>query len=236
MRRMGIILTVLAALVACLARQDLPSTRRDVPSPRAPAALDDVSLRDLIPASALLAAEVRGIGGRWAEIRDTRALADFMDSILFCLGIEPELIPGLSGESTVIFLASLDGRSWAAPVMILRPVDMDDAQELFSALAGPSCARGHNALWVGPAGTERLLERFAQHDGAKLGDILPLEEDESSLPRGGLVRGWVNPGSCVEVLRDSSIGACPAPPRWAAPVLRADLAAVCYAEFKLVSG
>ena len=226
------VIIVVAACFACFAWLNLPATKPGVRHVQAPAVPADTSLRDLIPASALVAVEVRGLGQRWAEIRGTHALAGFQDSILSCLEIRPELIPGLAGDRAVMFLVPADSHSGIAPIAVLQPADLDGTEALLSGLEGLSCLRSRGALWIGPAGAERLLERCAWQEAAGLPSILPIEENRSGLPPGGLVRGWMNPGALVEFLSDSRMDTLPTPLRWAAAELRAELTAVRCAEFR----
>jgi hypothetical protein len=59
-----------------------------------------------------------------------------------------------------------------------------------------------------------------------------MDEVEARLPHGGLVRGWLNPVACNQLLHDSRVDSLPAPLRWAAAALSAELSAVRYAAFR----
>ena len=112
MRR--IVLTVIMILAA-LPWMDSHSARRSIPSLGTRAAVMPAALRDLVPASALLAIEVRDLDLRWTEIRAARAIARFQDSVLSCFGIKPEQVPMLAGEQAVLFW-----RPWKGPLSCCR--------------------------------------------------------------------------------------------------------------------
>lgn len=59
-----------------------------------------------------------------------------------------------------------------------------------------------------------------------------MDEVEARLPQGGLVRGWLNPVACNQLLHDSRVDSLPAPLRWAAAALSAELSAVRFAAFR----
>ena len=77
-----------------------------------------------------------------------------------------------------------------------------------------------------------MLEAFANQGGARLGDVLPFEEMEARLPQGGLIRGWVNPGAWIELLRDCSDRISAPPLQWMVAAAAAELAAVRYIAFR----
>jgi len=228
MRR--IVLTVIMILAA-LPWMDSHSARRSIPSFGTRAAMP-ATLRDLVPASALLVIEVRDLDWRWTEIRAARAIARFQDSVLSCFGIKPEQVPMLAGEQAALFLAPLERPPFLLPIALLRPADMQQAEAVVSGLAKPAFLRARGALWIGPAGSQDMLEVFASQEGARLGDVLPFEEMEARLPQGGLIRGWVNPGAWVGLLRDCSDRISTPPLQWMMAAAAAELAAVRYIAFR----
>jgi hypothetical protein len=229
MRR--IVLTVIMILAA-LPWMDSHSARRSIPSFATRAAVIPATLRDLVPASALLAIEVRDLDRRWTEIRAAHAIAHFQDSVLSCFGIKPEQVPMLAGEQAVLFLAPLERPPFLLPIALLRPADLQQAESVLRGLEKPAVLQARGALWIGPAGSEGMLEEFARTEDARLGDVLPLEEIEERLPRGGLIRGWVNPGAWVELLRNCSDRISTPAFQWAASAAAAELEAVRYIAFR----
>ena len=229
MRR--IILTVIM-IFATLPWMVSRSARLSVPSFSSQTAISPAALRDLVPAGALLAIELRDLDRRWSEIRAVRAISSFQDSALSCVGMQPDLVPMLAADQAVLFLARLESHPFLLPIAILRPADMQQAENVASGLGDLAHLQARGALWIGPAGSERILEEFAGTEGARLGDVLPLEEIEERLPPGGLIRGWVNPGAWAELLRDCSDRTSATPLQWAISAARAELAAVRYIGFR----
>jgi hypothetical protein len=195
-------------------------------------AADPESLRDLVPASALVAVEARDLDRRWDEIRGIDAIASFQDAMFSCVGAGADLMPRLAGDRAVLFLARSDIRPFVVPVAILRPADMPEAERFLSGLHGLSSRRAGGVLWVGPAEAEDLLERLSREETSRFGDVVPMDEVESRLPPGGVVRGWLNPVAFNQLLRDARVDSLPAPLRWAAAALSAELSAVRYVAFR----
>ena len=229
MRRL--VLTVVA--ISCLASWiGSPSRSRWVAPMASRVAADPQSLRDLVPATALIAVEVRDIDRRWDEIRSIGAIAGFQDAIFSCAGTDVDLMHRLAGDRAVLFLAYSEDRPFVVPVAILRPVDMAAAERILSSLSRLSSRRAGGVLWVGPAGAEDLLNHLSRGETARLNEVLPVDEIEGRLPQGGLVRGWLNPAACNQLLHNSRVDSLPEPFRLVTAALRAELTAVRYAAFR----
>ncbi len=195
-------------------------------------AAEPSSLLDFVPAEALITVEVCDLDRRWDELRSISAIAGFQDEVFSCAGIEAELAHGLAGDGAVLFLAGSEDPPFVVPVAILRPVDLPAAERFLSGLGRLSLMRVGGLLWIGPAGAQRVLERLSRPGTARLDDVLPMDEVEARLPRGGLVRGWLNPVACVRLLHDPRVDSLPTLLRWAAGALSAELSAVRYAAFR----
>jgi hypothetical protein len=217
------------AALALLFRADSASKPRQ--HPIASGRAERTSL-DFVPASVPLAVEVRDLDRRWMEIRSSPALAHFQDSILQCAGITSELLPLLTGNDGVFFLAPAEDPLFLVPVAILQPADIRKAQEILSRMQRLSYRTHAGRMWIGPAASDDALTRLASEGGTRLVELLPMDEIGERLPPGGLVRGLLNPGECARLLRragqDASAGALP----WVAAVLAAELDAARYVAFR----
>ncbi len=167
-----------------------PAVSMSPPSP-------DRALRDLIPASALLAVEVRDLDRRRGEVRSLPAIANLQDAVLPGAGIMPDLLPRLFGSRGVVFLASSPRPPSLMPVAILRPPDMPSAEPTLRGLQTIALVRARDALWLGPAGSEGRLTELAEGGNIRLADVLPFAEIDRRLPPAGLVSGWVNPAAIM---------------------------------------
>jgi len=225
------ILTVIM-IFACLMWMDSPSAKRGRIPAQGHAAAGDMWLRELVPASALLAVEVRDLERRWEEIRCIQPIAGLQDAILSCAGMKASLLPRLMGNHAVLFLARSDHYPHVVPIAILRPADPDQAVAVLAGIPTVSFRFGRGALWVGPSGAEDLLEHFSQEEGARLVEVLPFEEMQSRLPSGGLIRGLVNPKSLQEFLQDLNDRAGSAMHQWPIAAAVAELGTVRYAAFR----
>ncbi len=195
-------------------------------------ASDPSSLLDLVPAAALITVEVCDLDRRWDELRSSDAVAGLQDEIFSCVGTEAELAHRLIGDRTVLFLTRSADPPYVVPVAILRPVDLPAAEGLLTGMRQLSLRRAGGLLWVGPAGAQTLLERLSRPGTPRLADVLPMEEVAARLPQGGLVRGWLNPVACTQLLHDPRVDSLPTPLRWAAAALSVELSSVRYAAFR----
>ena len=198
----------------------------------------DRALRDLIPASALLAVEVRDLDRRWGEIRSLPAIANLQDAILSGAGIPPELLPRLFGSRGVVFLASSPHPPNLMPVAILRPPDLQSAESVLGSLQTTALVRAGGAIWLGPAGSEDRLAELAANGNVRLVDVLPFAEIERRLPPAGLISGWVNPAAWAGFLRACEDLTGLAPIRFAASAAAGELETMRYLAFRrdLVNG
>jgi len=229
MRRL--ILTI--AAISCLASWiGSPSRSRWAAPAASRVAADPLSLRDLIPATALIAVEVRDVDRRWDEIRSIDFIAGFQDAILSCAGTDADLIHRLAGDRAVLFLAGSEDPPFVVPVAILRPTDVLDAERILAGLSQLSFRRAGGVLWVGPAGVADLLERMSRQETARLNEVLPMDEIDGRLPQDGLARGWLNPVAFMRLLHNSRVDSLPEPLRLAAATISAELTAVRYAAFR----
>ena len=225
------LLSIIMVLSFLLWMDPTPGWRSILP-PDDSADAGTVSLRDLVPATALLALEIRDLDRRWVDIRSIPAVAKLQDGVLSCAGISPEAVPKLAGDRAVLFLAPSEAQPFVMPIAVLRPAVMREAEHILEAIPQLSYRHAQGALWVGPIGAQEVLERSIRDRGPRLSKILPLDEVDAKLPGGGLVRGWLNPAACVELLQNSRMDVLPLPLRWAAASLGAELTAVRYAAFR----
>jgi len=192
----------------------------------------DFELFDRVPASALLAVSVSNLDERWAEIRGTPALANLQDALLSRRGVAADLIPLLAGRRSVFFLAPADRWPFAVPVAILQPPDVRKARAILGSMPDVAYLEGDGVLWVGPALSVDLLAQLAREQGPRFPEAVPLTEIANRLPAGGLVRGCVNSGALLRMLRGPAIESCPYLLRGPAAGLAAELSAVRYAAFR----
>jgi hypothetical protein len=190
-----VLVVILSLLVACSA--EVPST----PDPAARSGTDVSPLPLLLPQSTLLAAELRDLAARWSEIRAIRPIAEFQDRLLAGMGLTAENLQLLLGDRAIFALVSGSDRIlW--PLALLRPPKIDQAEALLDSLAVSwTVIRAREALWIGPKSVAEELETMALGDGTSLAQVVPMDEVNSRLPAGGLVRGWVNPVAARQLLR-----------------------------------
>jgi len=203
-----------------------------VPAPeawRAPAG--SPRLVALLPASTLAAVEVRGLAGRWDEVRAAAPIARFQERVLEGSGLAPDDLPMLAGKRAVLALVPDEGGRRAIPVALLRPARPDWAAGRLEG-AGLAVVRGRGALWVGPKADRKRLETLALGDGTSLARCLPLGEADRRLPAGGLARGWINPAAVRDLLRAQLPGTRPEGAEMMAALAAAELDVMRWAAFR----
>ncbi|KPJ83975.1 MAG: hypothetical protein AMS18_17050 [Gemmatimonas sp. SG8_17] len=190
-----VLVVILSLLVACSA--DAPST----PYYEARSGTASAPLPFLLPQSTLLAVEIRDLTARWSEIRAIRPIAELQDRMLAGSGLAAADLPLLLGDRAVFALVSGSDRLFL-PLALLRPPDAGQAEALLDSLKPAwTVVRARDALWIGPENVADELETVALGDGTSLAQVVPMDEVDSRLPPGGLVRGWVNPRAVRQLLR-----------------------------------
>jgi hypothetical protein len=204
--------TLIAVLVLLLS----PLVACDVDAPQTPDNLVRIEaasapLPFLLPEGTLLAVEVRGLAGRWSEIRSIPAIADFQDQLFSWVGLSAGDVRLLvSGEAVAALVVTSGGRE-SVPVVLLRPNAASADSILASIETSLTVIRDRGAVWLGAKSEAEEIERLARGDGTSLGLSVPLDELELRLAVDGLLRGWVNPSAVRRVLRVRVAG-----PWWAA--------------------
>ena len=118
------------------------------------------------------------------------------------------------------------------PVALLQPRDRAEAIRVLAGSRNLSYRDGRGALWVGPEAAAGLLDNLARGEHSSLLSVLPVEEIDARLKSGGLLRGYINPKACVELLGQWSNRTNFEPPRWIAAWLGAELSALRYLAFR----
>ncbi len=238
MRRLKATIISAFLLALCFSPVALAPAPAVPPSPPRPATGAGAMI-DLLPESTVLAVEIREITDRWPEIRAMETISRFLDRLLTGSDLEPDDLPRLAGNEAIVALVpSANGRS-LTPVALLRPPDIEEAEEILLRVASPLDAdaslavhRGRGALWAGPRSASDRLKQIADGDGTNARRSLVMDEIYRRLPTGGMVRGWVNPDALRTLLQREVEGIHPAPVEILRSFAAAEFAAIRFIGFR----
>ncbi|UCF68397.1 MAG: hypothetical protein JSV80_03615 [Acidobacteriota bacterium] len=198
-----LLLVMTTLLLSALVRTADPPAAREVSTDRSAASVQPL---ELLPSRTLAAVELRDLSTRWPEVTRHQPLVTMIERIAGEFGVTGEEIAKIAGEHAVIaFVLSDDARS-VVPVALVEP----SAEALIAAVrnrdtrwgASLVTERARGTLWLTRIGSSAALKRWARGDGTSLVESLPLEEVLEYLPRGGLVRGWLNPEAVRDLLNE----------------------------------
>lgn len=199
-------------------------------------ATDDVM--DLLPASTLVAAAILELDSRWDELRTIPALAGLQDRALGELGLDAADVAAICGSRAVLALVSDETAGRVVPLAVLDPPSSTIALQRLATSGTLFAVEARGALWVGPTGRERLVERIAVGDGTSLRQAVDIEALAEHLPAAGLARVVINPRAVARWLRRWADYHGASPARAVAQLMAADLEAIEVAGFRrdLVNG
>jgi hypothetical protein len=158
------------------------------------------SLTALVPESALVTLEFKNLQKRWGELQSIPGMRTFHERVLGTVGMHPDDIPILAGDSAVVALLPGENGHSMMPLVLIRPADMDEAESLLPAKL--TVHHGDNALWISFGDTADQLRELAEADGPS----------QSWNPKGHeLIHGTIDPEAMATFLRSAPEGIDPPP-------------------------
>ncbi len=176
----------------------------DAPSPPPAPSIQQLAGGDIIallPHSTVAAVELRDIAGRWDELRAIPRLSRLQDRLLEHIGLAADDVPAIAGERAVLAFVHDDATHELVPVAVFDPPSRAGALARLGRSGKLAAIEARGAVWAGPAGHARLVERVAAGDGTSLREAINLEAMNERLPGGGLVRAVIHPAALRDHLR-----------------------------------
>lgn len=188
---------VMLALAVALACDDAPSPTSTTPSLQA--TQGDVIA--LLPDRTLAVVEFHDLAARWEELRGIRPLARAQDRLLAGIGLDAGDVEEIGGGGLALALVADPDWREVVPLAVLDPPSHERALARLGRSGSLLAIARRGAVWVGPAGHSRLVQRISQGDDTSLRQAVDIAALDERLRQDALVRVILNPAALVESLR-----------------------------------